>query len=120
MPVGDKNNVRTHVLNGENLKNVSKKILVSPNNGWDDHVMRLFEIGKDGYTPKHSHDWFHVNYIVSGKGILHLNGTDYEVSEGSFAYVPAGEEHQFRNIGNETFSFICIVPKEGDKDYLDC
>jgi quercetin dioxygenase-like cupin family protein len=34
---------------------------------------------------------------------------------GGYAFVPAGVEHQFRNDGTEPFSFMCIVPEEGDK-----
>lgn len=104
----------TH-LNSSETKNVLKKVLVSPHEGWEGYVMRSFELGKDGYTPKHMHAWPHINYITYGKGILHLDGTDYEVEAGSFAYVPGGKIHQFRNAGTEPFSFICIVPEEGDK-----
>lgn len=31
------------------------------------------------------------------------------------AIVMVGETHQFNNAGTEAFSFICIVPEEGDK-----
>lgn len=97
------------------LNNVLKKVLISPKEGWEGYVMRLFELGEEGYSPKHTHDWPHINFITGGNGILHLDGTDYELKEGSFAYVPGGKIHQFRNGGTEPFTFICIVPEEGDK-----
>lgn len=102
-------------LQNSNTQNVLKKVLVSPTEGWEGYVMRSFELGEGGYTPQHTHAWPHINYINSGKGILHLDGTDYAVEAGSFAYVPGGKIHQFRNTGTEPFSFICIVPEEGDK-----
>ena len=34
------------------------------------------------------------------------------LSPGTFAYIPPGEEHQFRNTGEEELSFLCVVPKE--------
>lgn len=102
-------------LNSSDTKEVLKKVLVSPNEGWEGYVMRSFELGKDGHTPKHTHAWPHINYITCGQGILHLDGKDYEVEAGSFAYVPGGKIHQFRNPGTEPFAFICIVPEEGDK-----
>ena len=102
-------------LEGAQLQNVVKKVLISPENGWEGNVMRVFELGEGGYTPKHTHPWPHINYILKGKGSLHLDNQDYPLEAGSFAYVPAEKIHQFKNVGNEPFSFICIVPEEGDK-----
>ncbi|MFA7075327.1 MAG: cupin domain-containing protein [Candidatus Izemoplasmatales bacterium] len=94
-------------------KNANIKVLVGPENGWDDYVMRILDVEVDGYTPKHSHPWPHINYVVAGTGNLMIDGEDFLVKEGSYAYVPQDKMHQFKNIGDETFRFICIVPKEG-------
>jgi quercetin dioxygenase-like cupin family protein len=102
-------------MSSPDAENVLKKILISPHEGWEGYVMRSFEIGPSGHTPKHKHAWPHINYILEGKGILHLDGKDYEVEAGSFAYVPSDQIHQFLNPGSEPFAFICIVPDEGDK-----
>jgi len=40
------------------------------------------------------------------------------MTAGAYAFVPAGAEHQFRNVGPETFRFICIVPEAHDRGYL--
>lgn len=101
-------------LNHPEVKDAVKRVLISPQEGWEGYVMRTFELGEGGHTPKHSHDWPHINYITHGKGILHLDGKDYELEAGSFAYIPNGKIHQFRNIGSVPFSLICIVPAEGD------
>lgn len=97
------------------MKGVIKKVLVGPEQGWQGWVMREFSLESAGYTPRHAHPWPHINYVISGKGMLFLDGQEYQVETGSIAYVPNKLEHQFRNIGNEVFSFICIVPEEGDK-----
>lgn len=102
-------------MDNPQIKNAVKKVLVSPQEGWEGYVMRVFDLGEGGYTPKHSHPWPHINYILKGKGILHLDGKDYAIEEGSYAYVPNDKIHQFTNSGPETLSFICIVPEEGDK-----
>ncbi|MFA5576580.1 MAG: cupin domain-containing protein [Tissierellaceae bacterium] len=91
------------------------KVLITPKEGWEGHVMRIFEVEVDGFTPKHNHPWPHINYIIGGKGILHINGEDNEIKAGSFAYVPSNLDHQFRNIGDEKLEFVCIVPEEGHK-----
>jgi quercetin dioxygenase-like cupin family protein len=102
------------VLQGDNLAAVTKKVLVSPKEGWTGWVMRLFELGRNGYTPRHQHPWPHINYVVGGEGILYLDGIDYEITEGSFAFIPPEATHQFRNSGDGKLALICIVPEEGD------
>ncbi|NLW07455.1 MAG: cupin domain-containing protein [Clostridia bacterium] len=101
-------------VKGPEIKGTSKKVLVSPKEGWEGWCMRLFTIEVGGATSKHTHPWPHINYITSGRGILHLDGQEHQVSAGSFAYIPEGKPHQFRNDAEEEFSFICIVPQEGD------
>jgi len=102
------------VLNPD-AKDASVKVLVGSNEGWDDHVMRVFELQVGGYTPKHTHDWPHINLVLEGSGILFLNGIENKVEAGAYAYIPSNELHQFKNSGNQVFRFICIVPKEGHK-----
>lgn len=102
-------------LSGDALKNVTKQVLIGQEQGWEDYVMRMFTLGKDGYTPRHAHDWPHIVYVVEGEGALHLDGTDYSVRAGSTAFIPGGKEHQLMHRKGEKFVFICIVPKEGDK-----
>jgi len=96
-------------------KDASIQVLVSPAEGWDSHVMRVLEVKKDGYTPKHQHPWPHINYIIEGQGELMIDGAKHLVEAGSYAFVPGNTLHQFRNVGKEVFKFICIVPKEGHK-----
>ena len=97
------------------MENVMKKVLIGPEQGWQGWVMRQFILGAEGFTPRHVHPWPHINYIISGKGTLFLDGQSYEVSPGSIAYVPDNIEHQFQNSGADEFLFLCIVPEEGDK-----
>lgn len=91
-----------------------KQVLVGPAQGWDGWVMRLFTLAEGGNTPRHSHPWPHINYVVSGSGTLFLDGKDYQVEAGYVAYIPGGVEHQFKNGGKQDFVIICIVPEEGD------
>jgi quercetin dioxygenase-like cupin family protein len=112
--VGHVADVAGQSLSGQDIEKVVKRLLVGPNDGWQGWALRLFELEAGGHTPRHDHPWPHINYITEGCGTLHLDGVDHEVDEGSFAYVPAGATHQFRNTGADTFAFICIVPEEGE------
>lgn len=91
----------------------SMKVLVSPKEGWESHVMRVVTVEESGYTPKHNHPWPHINYMIEGEGELFIDGVATKVSAGSYAYVPSDALHQFRNVGKGIFKFICIVPEEG-------
>lgn len=95
------------------VKNAAMKVLVGEKEGWGDHVMRVIELAEAGYSPKHVHPWPHINYMLEGNGVLYIDGKEHPVKAGSYAYVPADVEHQFKNAGSDTFRFICIVPKEG-------
>ena len=114
MVIGRDQEVEAQTIESPEVKNAKMKVLISPEEGWSDHVMRVIELGDgEGYSPKHTHDWPHINYILEGQGILHVDGEDTPVEAGSYAFVPPGSHHQFRNAGEGTFRFICIVPKEG-------
>lgn len=114
MFVGNVHTIEGKPVNAPGVRNAFKKTLIGPKEGWEGWVMRHFTLKDGGNTPRHSHPWPHINYIVAGSGILFLDGKEYPVNEGSIAYVPSGAEHQFTGKGKEDFSFICIVPEEGD------
>jgi quercetin dioxygenase-like cupin family protein len=101
-------------VSSPNAENAFKKLLIGPAEGWDGWVMRLFTLRDKGNTPRHSHEWPHINYVISGRGSLYLEGKDYPLRKGSIAFVPPGAEHQFRTLGNEDLIFICIVPEKGN------
>jgi quercetin dioxygenase-like cupin family protein len=115
MFVSHRNSIDKKELTGSAMSNVAKQVLVGPEQGWKDHVMRMFTLAEAGFTPRHHHDWQHIIYVVEGRGTLFLDGTDHLLTAGSVAYVPNGAEHQLMNTGSEIFVFICIVPEYGDK-----
>lgn len=115
MVVSNVSEIKGEKLINKEAENVLKKVVISSKDGWDDYVLRIFELGIHGHTPKHKHDWVHINYVLQGTGILYLDGEKHKIKEGSYAYIPENKEHQFINLGEGKLSFICIVPKEGEK-----
>lgn len=113
MIVAHEKDVPAMAMQSPEVKAAAMKALISPREGWEGYVMRVIELGQGGYSPKHTHDWPHINYILEGSGSLHINGKDTLVEAGSYAYVPAGSLHQYKNEGSGKFRFICIVPQEG-------
>lgn len=98
----------------EGAQGVTKRVPIGKDEGWEDYTLRVFKIAPGGCTPKHRHDWEHVNYVMSGKGRLILDETAHEIAEKDFAFVPPNALHQFQNPFPEDFEFICIVPNRGE------
>ena len=113
MTISHEKEVLAAAIDSPEVRHAAMKVLVGEKEGWTDHVMRIIELGPDGYSPRHRHPWPHINYMVEGTGTLFMDGRDHPVKTGTYAYVPANTEHQFKNAGNGMFRFICIVPKEG-------
>ena len=113
--VGNFNDLEAKLLTSDVVKNAGMKVLIGANEGWDDYVMRVVELGVDGFSPKHKHEWPHINYMIEGQGVVMIDNVDHPVTAGSYSFVPGGTLHQFRNTGDTNFKFICIVPKEGHK-----
>ena len=112
--VGSKDDVAATEMAGDGIEGVVKRVLVSPEQGWDGWVMRLFDVEPGGHTPRHCHDWPHGNLVASGTGVLFLDGVEHPLEPGSYAYVPSNHDHQFRAGAESPLSFVCIVPESGD------
>lgn len=115
MVVGNVKNLESKVVEHPSAKDTTIKVLMGEKEGWDSHVMRVLTVEVGGYTPKHSHPWPHINYMIEGQGEVMIDGKIYPVEQGSYSYVPSDTIHQFRNVGDTPFKFMCIVPKEGHK-----
>lgn len=115
MVVGNFNKLNANPIMSPEAKNAAMKVLVSPAEGWEGYVMRVVELEPEGYSPKHQHNWPHINYVIEGKGTIQIGDTLHPVEAGAYAYVPSNTLHQFSNTGGQTFKFICIVPEEGHK-----
>ena len=94
----------------EEVKNVLKRILIGPEDGSHNIIMRLFTVLPGGNTPFHSHEFEHVVKIEKGKGcVVNEAGKEIVVKSGQSLFIAGGEKHQFRNSFKEPFKFICII-----------
>ena len=115
MIVGNFNDLIASEITSSDAKNAAMKVLVSPSEGWEDHVMRVIELESEGFSPKHQHDWPHINYVIEGEGTLLIEDTLHPLKAGSYAFVPSNTLHQFSNTSSSPLKFICIVPVRGHK-----
>jgi quercetin dioxygenase-like cupin family protein len=91
---------------------VTIRWLISEKDGAPHFAMRLFEVKPDGYTPYHNHPWEHEAFILEGKGSLVLEDKTVPLNKGDAIFVPAGENHQFKNAATEKLIFLCLVPNK--------
>ena len=113
MHITSLNNVAKTVLQMAGAKGVVKQIPISARDGSPSYSFRVFTIEPGGHTPLHAHPFEHLNYIISGAGVLMEGEKEHKVSEGDFALVLPGETHQYRNASaSKPLVMICAVPKE--------
>ena len=52
--------------------------------------------------------------MLRGAGVAHSPQGERKFSAGDVIWVPANEEHQFRNEGSTPLEFICLIPAPQD------
>lgn len=93
----------------EGASGVKMAVMVGRSDGAPNFALRCFQIEAGGHSPRHSHDYEHEVFVVSGSGGVLLEGKERPLRAGDVVYVPADEEHQFR-AGEEGLRFLCLVP----------
>ena len=96
--------------NDENIKGMLKKLIIGSKDGEPTMALRIMEVDVEGHSPFHSHSWEHINYILSGEGMLKTVSGEFPLLPGMSVFVKPEEKHQYINTGKEKFRFICMVP----------
>jgi len=109
--------VLVHKMQGDQTKNVYKKVLIGPDDGSEKIIMRKFKVTSGGKTPHHIHEHEHVVKIEKGKGmVVDGNGKEICLSAGQSLFIPGREKHQFRNPYKGSFEFLCIILNQNKKE----
>ncbi|MDY6787708.1 MAG: cupin domain-containing protein [candidate division WOR-3 bacterium] len=114
MKINKINEIERLHLKADDLKDVTKQVLIGADDGSDNIIMRLFTVRPGGYTPYHQHDFEHVVKIERGEGIAIDKYGEHSVKEGMVLFVKPGEIHQFKNQSDSEFAFICIIPADNN------
>jgi quercetin dioxygenase-like cupin family protein len=84
--------------------------LITKEMGAPNFAMRLFEMEPKGHSPFHSHPWEHEVFILEGEGLLVSDKGEKKFRAGDVVFVLPNEKHQFKNSGDKTLKFLCLVP----------
>lgn len=85
--------------------------VISAVDGATDFTMEIFEIGPGGYSAHHAHPWEHQVFVIKGNGVVAGRQDETPFDAGDVIFIPPNEPHQFRNTGDETVEFVCLVPQ---------
>jgi len=104
--------VEARAVEMEGAKGVKIRWLISKKEGAPNFAMRLFEVKAGGFSPLHTHNWEHEVFILEGEGIATDGEKETPIKSGSVIYVAPEEKHQFKNTGDHTLKFLCLIPIE--------
>lgn len=92
---------------------VSMKMLLSPDES-PNFAMRNFIIEAGGHMPLHTNTVEHEQYVLSGRARVMIGDKMIEAGAGDILLIPAGVPHSYETLGDEAYSFLCLVPKGVD------
>ena len=84
--------------------------LIDKNDAPVDFAMRIFKIEPNGVIPKHQHWYYHEIYCLQGRGLVKVEDQEFILEAGMVAYVPPEVPHSYKNLENEDWVFICLIP----------
>ena len=94
----------------QEIPGVIKREVVNADDGAPNFCMRVFDVDPGSSTPFHNHTWEHEVFVLSGNGVAVSDDGETPISVESVVFVPGDENHCFKNTGDETLRFICVIP----------
>lgn len=95
----------------ETAKGASINWLIGPREKAPHFAIRYIEVEPGGHTSLDNHEHEHGVMILRGKGKVLMGQEEVGVGFGDILFVPGKERHQFRNVGDEPFGFLCVIPR---------
>lgn len=83
--------------------------LINASQGATNFAMRVFEIDPGKESAFHKHETEHEAYVLAGSGEVETNENNAELEEGSAIFIPAYENHRFRNTGSNVLRIIDVI-----------
>jgi quercetin dioxygenase-like cupin family protein len=90
------------------------QVLVGPEQGAPNFVLRRFIMGKGGGMPRHTNLVEHEQYVLRGRARITIGDRVHEVAPDHTLYIPAGAIHSYEVL-EAPFEFLCVVPNAPDK-----
>lgn len=93
---------------------VEMRLMVGRSDGAPTFAMRHFIIEPGGHSPRHQHDYEHEVLVLGGRARVEHDDEFQEIGPGDVVFIEPNKLHQFVNVGDGQFEFICLVPVTHD------
>src|SRR5690606_1050377 len=95
-------------------RGASLQVLVGPDEGAPNFVLRRFRMEAGGGIPLHTNEVEHEQYVLRGRARVTIAGEAHEVGPDDTLYIPARVPHSYEVLEGP-FEFICVVPNKPDQ-----
>ncbi len=102
------------IFTTEEVKGVIKNVLVGPQDGAPNFIIRFFQVPVGGSTFNHAHPHEHGIVILHGKARIEIEEQTFELTPYDSVFVSGDDHHQIKNVGDTSLGFICVIPREGE------
>jgi quercetin dioxygenase-like cupin family protein len=99
-----------------NSNNATKQVLIGRPDGANNFEVRFFTIPPNGKSSLDHHAHDHGVLVMYGRARVMLGERFDEVQAGDVVYIDSWERHQFENLTDEPFTFLCIIPPKPATD----
>ena len=107
----------THEIETKNVEagsGTTIQVLISAEEG-PHFAMRRFVMQPGGGMPNHTNLVEHEQFVLNGHAEICIGEEVFEVRKGDVVFIPAEIPHWYKNIGQEPFEFLCLVPNLPDE-----
>jgi len=89
---------------------VKVRWLITKDDDAENFAMRCFEIEPGGRSASHTHGWEHEVFILNGRCLVVCGDEERRAGPGCAIFIPPNVRHYFKNLGDETMRFLCLIP----------
>ncbi|MFA5875005.1 MAG: cupin domain-containing protein [Anaerolineales bacterium] len=90
------------------------QVLISAQEG-PNFALRRFVMEPGGGMPEHTNTVEHEQYVLRGHANIGIGEETFDVRAGDVVFIPQGVPHWYKNVGEEDFEFLCIIPNKPDE-----
>lgn len=71
-------------------------------------VQILFYTSVKETAKLHTHDFFEISFLLSGRAIHYVNGEEFEIKKNDLIFMRSNDVHEYRELGDKDFKMVNI------------
>lgn len=106
--------VDPRIIHTDQVDQVIKHVLVGPDDGAPNFVIRYFHVPVGDNTFFDQHDHEHGIVILHGKARVQIQSEFYELGPLDTIFISGNDIHQLTNIGDTPLGFFCTIIRQAE------